>query len=157
MIALLGDTHLPRGSRRLPDACVRVLEAADLVLHAGDFTAASVLAALEELAPVHAVRGNMDEPPLREALPERLEVEAEGLRIGLVHDPGPAVGRHERLRRWFPGCALVLYGHTHAPEVALDEGVWIVNAGSPTERRRAPGHTMAIVREGRPELVSLDA
>lgn len=157
MIALIGDTHLPRGSRRLPDACLRVLEAADLVLHAGDFTAASMLAELEALTPVRAVRGNMDEWPLRERLPERLVVEAEGLQIGLVHDAGPSVGRHARLREWFTGCGLVVYGHTHAPEVALDEGVWIVNAGSPTERRRAPGHTMAVVRDGRPELVSLDA
>ena len=156
MIALLGDTHMPRGARRLPDACLRVLEAADLVLHVGDFTEDSVLAVLEAYAPVRAVRGNMDGWPLRERLPERATVEAEGLRIGLVHDPGPAVGRHARLRAWFPGCGLVAYGHTHWPEVVADEGVWIVNPGSPTERRRAPGHTMAVIRDGRPELVSVD-
>jgi predicted phosphodiesterase len=72
-----------------------------------------------------------------------------------VHDAGPAAGRHERLRAAFPGCGLVAYGHTHLPEVTLDAGVWIVNPGSPTERRRAPGHTIAVVREGRPELVSV--
>jgi putative phosphoesterase len=156
VIALLGDTHLARGSRTLPDACLRVLEAADLVLHVGDFTDDAVLAVLEAYGPVHAVRGNMDGRPLRERLPERATVEAEGLRIGLVHDPGPAAGRHPRLRGWFPGCDLVAYGHTHVPEVARDEGVWIVNPGSPTERRRAPQHTMAVVRDGRPELVPLD-
>jgi putative phosphoesterase len=157
VLALLGDTHMPRGSRALPDACVRVLQAADLVLHVGDFTDAAVLAELERFAPVRAVHGNMDEWTLRESLPERLTVEAEGLRIGLVHDPGPAAGRHERLRGWFPSCDVVAYGHTHVPEVARSEGVWIVNPGSPTERRRARGHTMAIVRDGSPELVALDA
>jgi len=156
VIALLGDTHMPRGSRALPDACVRVLEAADLIVHTGDFTGDSVLTLLEAYAPVRAVRGNMDEWPLRERLPERVTVEAEGLRIGLVHDAGPAAGRRARLRSWFPGCVIVAYGHTHQPEAALDEGVWIVNPGSPTERRRAPGHTMAVVRDGRPELVELD-
>ncbi len=157
MIALLGDTHMPRGTRALPDACVRVLRAADLILHTGDLTGAAVLSELEAYAPVYAVQGNMDEWPLRERLPERAIVEAEGLRIGLVHDPGPAPGRHARLREWFPGCGLVAYGHTHRPEVVADEGVWIVNPGSPTERRRAPRHTMAVVRDGRPELISLDA
>ena len=133
-----------------------MLEAADLILHTGDLTGDSVLALLEAYAPVHAVQGNMDEWPLRERLPERLTVEAEGLRIGLVHDAGPAAGRRARLRAWFPACEIVAYGHTHQPEIARGEGVWIVNPGSPTERRRAPGHTMAVVRDGIPELVALD-
>ena len=155
MLALVGDTHLPRGSRRLPDACVELRREASLVLHLGDFTAASVLEELRELGPVEAVYGNMDEWALREALPERLVVEAEGLRIGLVHDPGPASGRHERLRGLFPDCVLVAYGHTHLPEATLVDGVWFVNPGSPTERRRAPAHTMAVVRDGMPELVTV--
>lgn len=155
MLALVGDTHLPRGSRRLPDACVELLREASLVLHLGDFTAASVLEELRALAPVEAVQGNMDEWPLRELLPERLVVEAEGLRIGLVHDPGPASGRHARLRRLFPDCGLVAYGHTHMPEATLVDGVWFVNPGSPTERRRAPAHTMAVVRGGVPEIVTV--
>ena len=156
MIALLGDTHMPRGSRALPDRCLRVLEAADLILHTGDLTDDSVLALLEAYAPVRAVQGNMDEWPVRERLPGRVTVEAEGLRIGLVHDAGPAAGRHARLRAWFPACEIVAYGHTHQPEIARDGEVWIVNPGSPTERRRAPGHTMAVVRDGIPQLVSLD-
>jgi uncharacterized protein len=114
-----------------------------------------VLETLRELAPVAAVRGNMDDAAVRAALPERAVVEAQGLRFGLVHDPGPAARRHERLRDWFPGCDLVVYGHTHQPEATLDEGVWIVNPGSPTERRRSPAHTMAVIRDGRPQLVRL--
>ena len=113
---------------------------------------------LEELrgfAPVTAVHGNVDEPELREALPERVVAEAEGVRIGLVHDPGPRAGRHPRLRGWFPGCDMVAYGHTHAPEVERSDGVWIVNPGSPTERRRAPAHTMVVVERGMPILVEL--
>lgn len=147
---------MPRGGRTLPSGCARVLEAAAVALHVGDVTTASVLESLRSIVPVEAVRGNMDEPALRAALPERLVVEAEGLRIGLVHDPGPAPGRHERLQSWFPGCGVVVYGHTHLPEVSRVGEVWIVNPGSPTERRRAPGHTLAVVRDGRPELVQLD-
>jgi len=156
VIAILGDTHMPRGARRLPGACVEVLARAELILHTGDFTAASVLAELRAFAPVQAVHGNMDEESLCEMLPERLVVEAEGLSIGLVHDAGPVPGRAARLREWFPGCDVVAYGHTHMPEVVSDRGVWIVNPGSPTERRRAPGHTIAVVAGGVPELVTLD-
>ena len=131
------------------------LRAADLILHVGDFTAAPVLEELRAFAPVAAVHGNVDERVLRDALPERAVIEAEGVQIGLVHDPGPRAGRHARLRGWFPDCDMVAYGHTHAPEVEWSDGVWIVNPGSPTERRRAPSHTMVVVTGGTPTLVAL--
>jgi uncharacterized protein len=114
-----------------------------------------VLEELRELAPVTAVHGNVDEWPLREALPERATVDVQGLQIGLVHDPGARRGRPERLKSWFPGCSLVAYGHTHMPQVELAGDVWIVNPGSPTERRRAAVHTMAVIRDGQPALVEL--
>jgi hypothetical protein len=61
------------------------------VLHTGDVTTRAALAGLESLGPpVRAVSGNVDEPRLRAELPERLVVQSEGLRIGLVHDAGPA-------------------------------------------------------------------
>lgn len=155
MIAILADTHMPRGGRRLPAECVRVLERASLIVHAGDLIAEPVLDELSALAPVAAVHGNVDEPSLRARLPERLELTAEGVRIGVVHDPGPAAGRHERLRGWFPRCDLVVYGHTHVPELTRSGSAWILNPGSPSERRRAPMRSMAVVRAGEPELLPL--
>jgi uncharacterized protein len=158
-VAVIADTHLPRGGRRLPDACVRELERADLIVHAGDVVAASVLSELRGLAPVEAVYGNMDEPALRESLPAERVVEVEGVRLGVVHIAGPAAGREGRLAARFPGCAAVVYGHTHVPQVELVGGVWILNPGSPTERRRAPVHTMLLLEvvgeEIRLELVKL--
>jgi putative phosphoesterase len=153
-IALLGDTHLPRGARRLPDACVEILRDADLILHTGDFTTLSVLEELRELGPVEGVHGNMDEAALRALLPARLVVH-EGLRIGVVHSDGPRAGREARLRAWFPDCDLVAYGHSHQPEIVRHDECWIVNPGSPTERRRAPAHTIAVVEDGVPRLVEL--
>jgi len=158
-VAVIADTHLPRGGRRLPDACVRELERADLIVHAGDVVAASVLSELRGLAPVEAVYGNMDEPALRESLPAERVVEVEGVRLGVVHIAGPAAGREGRLAARFPGCAAVVYGHTHVPQVELVGGVWILNPGSPTERRRAPVHSMLVLEvvgeEIRPQLVTL--
>jgi len=135
---------------------VELLRQASVIVHTGDLTAAAVLHELSALAPVEAVHGNMDAPELRSLLPERRVVEAEGLRVGLVHDAGPAAGRHERLAGWFPDCDLFAYGHTHLPEVARHGEAWVVNPGSPTERRRAPGHTIVVVLDGEPRLVSLD-
>ena len=137
------------------------LAAAELIVHAGDFVALSVLEELRALAPVEAVYGNMDEPALRESLPRERVVEVAGARIGVVHIPGPAAGRETRLSVRFPGCDAVVYGHTHIPQVARvgSGGVWILNPGSPTERRRGPVHSMLVLEvesgEIRPELVTL--
>jgi putative phosphoesterase len=160
IVAALGDTHLPRGSRALPEACVRRVRAAYLVLHTGDHSSLAPLEALRALGPpVHAVHGNADEPALRELLPAELVVEAAGLRIGMTHVPGPRAGREERLRARFPGCGAIVYGHTHAPQVDRHDGVWILNPGSPTERRRAPARTMLELRIEAgtlvPELIAL--
>ena len=160
MIALLSDTHLPRGGRRLPPECLALLERADLILHAGDFTAASVLEELRALAPVEAVHGNQDDEALRELLPERHVVEVDGGRIVLVHDAGRREGRPARLVAAFPGCDAIAYGHSHVPELARHGDVWILNPGSPTERRRAPARTMGIAEisggEARFRLIELD-
>jgi predicted phosphodiesterase len=88
----------------------------------------------------------MGEPALQEALPERRVIEVDGVRIGLVHIPGPRAGREERLS-WFPGCDAVVYGHTPLPQLERRRrGVWILNPGSPIERRRAPFRSMLVVK-----------
>jgi putative phosphoesterase len=143
---------MPRGSRRLPARCVAELERADLILHAGDFVSLVVLVELEAFAPVVGVVGNMDDADLRAALPLERVVEVGAARIGMVHDAGPARGRAERLVSRFPGCAAVVYGHTHVAEVTQVGGVWILNPGSPTERRRSPGHSLIVVQVDGAEL-----
>jgi putative phosphoesterase len=152
-LAIISDTHMPRGPRRLPDRCVAELRRADAILHCGDLVRTEVLDAIEAFGPaVHAIAGNVDDEGVRRRLPDRLEVELDGARIGMIHDPGPRAGRLARLQRWFPAADAVLFGHTHLPEHAVaDDGFQIFNPGSPTERRRAPAHTMgcATVRDGR--------
>jgi uncharacterized protein len=152
---------MPRGTRRLPAECLRRLEEADLILHAGDFVTVAVLEELQRLARVEGVVGNMDEAGLRELLPERRVVEVDEARIGIVHVPGPATGRGERLVSAFPGCDAVVYGHTHLPEVSRVGEVWVLNPGSPTERRGAPAHAMLVLEVDsghiRPEVVTLSS
>jgi uncharacterized protein len=155
VIAVLGDTHLPRGTRRLPDTCIEILRSSDAIVHTGDITSLAVLEELERFAPVHAVHGNMDEPAVRERLPTRMAVELEGLRTGIVHSGGSRAGREVRLRGWFPDCDLIAFGHSHEPEIRRYDGCWIVNPGSPTDRRRAPAHTIVVVEHGTPRLVQV--
>ena len=148
-IAIVSDTHMPRGGRSLPGECVERLRAADLILHAGDFFALEVVRQFEAFGPpLRAVHGNVDQPDVRALLPAREVVEAGGARIGMIHDAGPAAGRLERLRRTFFACDAVIFGHSHMPahEATADGAFQIFNPGSPTERRRAPAHTMGIAR-----------
>ena len=148
LIAVISDTHLPRGSRRLPDGCVERIAASDLLLHVGDFSTLHVLRELEAIGPpVLGVHGNVDSADLRLLLPEERVAGAEGARIAMLHDAGPRTGRLERMRRRFGERADVLvFGHSHLPlhEEAPD-GFQIFNPGSPTERRRAPAHTMGLI------------
>jgi putative phosphoesterase len=145
LIAIVADTHLGARRSQLPEACLERLAAADLLLHAGDVSTASALAELEALGtPIAAVYGNVDCAELRAALPDRRLVEAGGVRIGLIHDSGPAVGRIDRLQRLFPEADAVVFGHSHAPLHESRRGFQIFNPGSPTQRRRAPAHTMGV-------------
>jgi putative phosphoesterase len=96
---------------------------------------------------VLAVYGNVDDAELRAVLPETAMVEAHGTRIAVIHDAGAARGRLERLRKMFPDADAVVFGHSHIPLHERDaDGFQIFNPGSPTERRRSPGHTMGLAR-----------
>ena len=159
--AVISDTHLPRGSRRIPDECVERMRAADAILHAGDVSELEVLEEIEALGPpVYAVRGNVDSWELQARLPARRTVELGGARIGMVHDAGPATGRLARLRRQFPDADAVVFGHSHIPLYERADGFAIFNPGSPTDRRRQPHHTMglATISDGAVafELIALD-
>jgi uncharacterized protein len=148
-IAILSDTHMPRGSRRLPPRCIELLRAADLIVHGGDFVAASVLEELRGYGELAAVHGNVDDAEVRAALPASTVIDAGGAKLAVIHDAGPARGRMTRLRSRFPDADAVVFGHSHMPlhEQAPD-GFQIFNPGSPTERRRAPHRTIGIARTG---------
>lgn len=140
---VLSDTHLVASTVDGLPADVWVMASeADVVLHAGDVVEPPLLAALAERAPVHAVLGNNDHG-LRGVLPEVLEVALAGVAVGMIHDSGPRAGRAHRLRRRFPEAAVVVFGHSHEPVLErADDGLLLLNPGSPTQRRRQPVHTV---------------
>jgi uncharacterized protein len=149
-IAIVSDTHMPRGRRAFPERCRELMQGAELILHIGDFVDRSVLEEIEALGPpVAAVHGNMDSEELKRSLPARRIVEADGARLGLIHDAGPSARRLERMRECFPDADAVVFGHSHIP--LLEEsgsGFQIFNPGSATDRRRQPSHSMGVADAG---------
>jgi putative phosphoesterase len=155
-LAIIADTHMGPGRRkRLPGRCEELIAGSDLLVHAGDIMTLEALAEIEAIGPpVRAVAGNMDGWDLRERLPVTDEIEAGGATVAVLHDAGPAAGRLERMRRRFPGADAVVFGHSHIPLHLREGDFQVFNPGSPTERRRAPSHSMGLARveKGRIEL-----
>ncbi len=143
-VVVLADTHLRGGSGRgLPSRVLAEVARAEVVLHAGDIIDGAVLETLRAEAPTYAVLGNNDHD-LVGVLPERLELDLAGVAVAMVHDSGPRKGREARLRRAFPAAGLVVFGHSHIPWNAPGlDGQWLLNPGSPTQRRAQPHPTMA--------------
>ena len=124
-IGVISDTH-----RLLRPEAIAALRGSDRVLHAGDVGDPGILDRLRELAPVTAVRGNVDRGPWAAALPETELVEIEGLSIYLIHDLGQLDPKPEAA-----GIRVVIYGHSHQPKIEEKNGVLYFNPGSAGPRR----------------------
>ncbi len=144
LAVVVADTHLPRRAKALPAGLGPHLERADLILHAGDLMDPALLDELAAYGPVRAVRGNLDPPEI--PLPETLEFEFGGARIAMIHDSGPKMGRRNRMRRRFPEARVVVFGHSHIPWLEDEGGLLLLNPGSPTDKRRQPEHTFALLQ-----------
>ncbi len=142
-LLLISDTHVPGRARRLPAAVLHAADAADLLIHAGDWVAASVLDELEQHAGVLGVWGNNDGADLRARLPEVAHRTIEGVQFAVIHETGDARRREGWTDASFPGVDVLVFGHSHIPwDTVTPGGVRLLNPGSPTDRRRQPVHTM---------------
>lgn len=162
---LIGDTHLPRFGRSLPRPLVKELRAADRILHVGDLTQPFVLDLLAAFATTDAVAGNNDPPDLQARLGLARVVEIEGVRIGLTHGHhGPGRTTPDRAWRTFaqadPPVQAIAFGHSHHPMMERRDGIWLLNPGSPTDRRREPAFSLLVLdvdgAELEPRLVTYD-
>jgi putative phosphoesterase len=145
LAAVLADTHIPRRARALPEEIVPYLQKADFVLHAGDLMEPSLLNELALYAPVCAVAGNLDPAGVVD-LPKTLEFDFGGVRVAMIHDSGSKEGRRNRLKRRFPEARVVVFGHSHIPFLEEEDGLLLLNPGSPTDKRRQRDHTFALLR-----------
>ncbi len=143
-VVLLSDTHLPTRAKDLPAPVWAAVEAADVVLHAGDWCdAATVLALRGRTARLVGVAGNNDGADVREHLPGFAALTLEGVRFGLVHETGDRRGRERRCDAAYADAHDVLvFGHSHVPwDTTTPRGLRLLNPGSPTDRRRQPTGT----------------
>lgn len=151
-IVLISDTHIPHRARGLPETVWEQVEAADVVMHAGDWVTVDLLDELEERsARLVGCWGNNDGPALRARLPERAEVTLAGVRFTVVHETGASAGRDARMAKAYPQTDLLVFGHSHIPwDSTAASGLRLLNPGSPTDRRRQPFHTFmtAVAEDG---------
>jgi putative phosphoesterase len=139
-LVLISDTHLPHRGRDLPAPVWAEVEAADVVLHAGDWVSARLLDDLEaRSARLIACWGNNDGPALRARLPERADVTLAGVRFTVVHETGASAGRGARMAARYPDTDVLVFGHSHIPwDTTAASGLRLLNPGSPTDSRRQP-------------------
>jgi putative phosphoesterase len=158
-IGVISDTHIPSRAKRIPPEVLELFAGSALILHAGDVSVRAALDEFSGVAPVRAVAGNIDDPELQAALPETLRIDAGGLTIGMVHDSGASTGRRDRMARRFPGCRVVVFGHSHQPVIEDLGGLLLLNPGSACDPRRAKVPTVALLEivagQPRAELVRL--
>ncbi|MEP6478061.1 MAG: metallophosphoesterase [Rhodoglobus sp.] len=146
-LLLLSDTHVPARARGLSAQVWSAVEAADVVIHAGDWVSVQLLDELEaRSARLIGVWGNNDGAELRARLPEVARAEVGGIRFAVVHETGDASGRAARCEAAYPDVDVLVFGHSHIPwDTTTPRGLRLLNPGSPTDRRRQPHCTMMTV------------
>jgi putative phosphoesterase len=157
-LLLISDTHLPQRGRDLPAQVWREVEAADVVVHAGDWVEAGLLDELEARSKrLIGVYGNNDGPALRARLPELARVELDGVRLAVIHETGAAQSRERRCDAEFPDVDVLVFGHSHIPwDTVTPAGLRLLNPGSPTDRRRQPFCTYQTARISGGALVDVE-
>jgi putative phosphoesterase len=142
-LVVTADTHVPKRARDLPHSLWTAIEAADVVVHAGDWVDAVLLDLVEARSKrLIGVYGNNDHGTLRERLPEVARAGIEGVRIAVVHETGDRSGREARCAARFPDTDVLVFGHSHIPwDTTAPTGLRLLNPGSPTDRRRQPHGT----------------
>ncbi|MBT1000988.1 metallophosphoesterase [Paenarthrobacter sp. DKR-5] len=160
-LLILSDTHIPKRARALPAPVWEAVEAADLVVHAGDWVSPGFLEELGRRSKrLVACYGNNDGPELRRQLPLVARTTVEEVRLAVIHETGAAAGREARMDARFPEVDLLVFGHSHTPwDSTTPKGLRLLNPGSPTDRRRQPHRTYLTVdidgRNVRPMLHEL--
>jgi putative phosphoesterase len=146
LVGVISDTHVPTQAAALPPAVADLFAGCQAILHAGDLVEIEVLADLERIAPVHAVRGNMDLGAAAE-LPARRVVELGAFRIGMIHGAGPAGALEDAVFAELigEGVDVMVFGHSHCPLIRRVAGRLMLNPGSPTIARSSAGRTVALL------------
>lgn len=161
LIGLISDTHIPDRAKEIPEKVFEAFSEVDLIMHAGDLTSPKVIDDLEQIAPVMAIQGNMDRARGID-LPAAKVIEAEGLKIGIVH--GEVYPRADTQQLVYLAKELdvdiLVSGHSHQPKIEQTDGVLLLNPGSPIVPRLADRTVMILEindREVDVEIIKIGA
>jgi putative phosphoesterase len=144
-IGIVSDTHWNRAEQFDP-RLEHCLQSVSLILHAGDVVEPFVLQRLNQIAPIRAVQGNCDREALRNVLSSKLELNIDGVRIGLLHGhQGNPANPEEYLELFSTRPHLLVHGHSHLAVNRMVEGVRIFNPGSASEPRNHLGPTVGLL------------
>lgn len=144
-IGVISDTHIPSRAKAIPPEVFELFAGVDLILHAGDVCTRSPLDELGSIAPLMAVAGDIDDAALQATLPPQVRITLGEVSIGMVHDAGAAKGRRERMKRVFPGCRVVVFGHSHIPQCEDRDSLLLLNPGSAGDPRRLKIPSVALL------------
>jgi len=147
-IGVISDTHIPMAAPDLPERVYREFQGVDMILHAGDLIEMSVLEKLREIAPTHAVSGNMDTHEVKEALPQKDTINVGGFKIGLMHGYGPPAKVVDVVSKEFSGMDVIVFGHSHTPFCERIKNTLFLNPGSPTDKIFAAYNAIGMLEVG---------
>lgn len=133
-VGLISDTHMPKRARCIPKRVFEIFENVDYIIHAGDLVELAVVDELEKIAPVLAVRGNMDGIEVAGALPRLNSLKVFDWKIGVTHDPSILYGFNKMSETALEnGFDVFVYGHTHVADIKWEGKILYINPGSPTD------------------------
>ena len=145
-IGVLSDTHIPQAAQDIPQAVYKEFETVDLILHAGDIVELAFLENLKKIAPVRAVRGNMDTREISSALPDKDIVSINNkFKIGLIHGRGAPRSLMAFVQTQFDNVDAIVFGHSHSPVNEIHDGILLFNPGTPTDKIFAPYNSFGIL------------
>ena len=147
-IGVISDTHVTECDGKLKRVLDNHFRTADLILHAGDLTDVSILHLFGDKE-VHAVYGNTDPFAVRNHLSDKLVLDVNGFRLGLIHGWGMPAQIEENITGQFDRVDCIIFGHTHKPVIRVREGVLYFNPGSATCNRFSPFGTVGMLDIGK--------
>lgn len=146
-VGVLSDTHIPLRAKSLPKEVIQTFKEVDHIIHAGDITSMEVLDILESIAPVTAVRGNVDPIEIQEILSSKEIITLKGYKIGITHGHWKTGKTLDRVIKCFENDCVdcIIFGHSHIPYCNFMNNILLFNPGSPTDKRRNEFYSFGII------------
>ncbi|QHE52631.1 metallophosphoesterase [Pontibacillus sp. HMF3514] len=149
-IVVISDTHMTKKGKTLPQAVVEDFKDTNVIIHAGDWSTSDLYNELSSYAEVYGVYGNVDGEDIKELMEDKIILEFEGYRIGVVHGHGEKKTTEKRVIEAFheEQVDMIIFGHSHLPLTRWYNKTLLFNPGSLTDKRKLPYYSYGIITLG---------